>query len=163
MREETYRTLGGRLESVLETIGAVHRSGAWLEVVTLVVPGLNDSDGELGEIARFLSSLSPDIPWHVTAFHPDYRMSEGVRTPPGSLERASRIGAAEGLRFVYTGNVAGGTGESTRCPGCSEVVVERRGFRLLRMRLGGEGRCPGCGRPIPGRWKSRLTGSSLSS
>ena len=163
MREETYRALGGRLGAVLETISAFHRSGTWLEVVTLVVPGLNDSEAELGDVARFISSLSPDIPWHVTAFHPDYRMTDRDGTSPASLERASRIGAREGLRFVYTGNVSGGPGESTRCPGCSELVVERRGFRLLRMRLEGDGECPGCGLRLPGRWRRRLTGSSLSS
>ena len=164
MRDETYRALGGRLGAVLETLAAVHRSGAWLEVVTLVVPGLNDTDEELRAAARFLASLSPDVPWHVTAFHPDYRMTERARTPTGSLERACRIGQEEGLRFVYAGNVAARTAsESTRCPGCGEVVVERHGFRVVRMGLDGKGRCPRCGLLLPGRWRSSLTGPSLSS
>jgi pyruvate formate lyase activating enzyme len=129
--------------------------GLWVEVVTLVVPGFNDSEPELAGIARFLASVSPDLPWHVTAFHRDYRMREGADTEPDSLARAAGIGRREGLRFVYAGNLPGSTGglENTNCPGCGALLVERVGFRVLRNRISG-GACPECGRAIPGVWST---------
>jgi pyruvate formate lyase activating enzyme len=128
--------------------------GLWLEVVTLVVPGLNDSDDELGRIAGFLAGVSPDIPWHVTAFHRDYKMPGPDNTPAETLVRATAIGRRSGLRYVYAGNLAGGTGnlENTLCPGCGETLVARRGFRVRECRLTGEGRCPACSASIPGLW-----------
>jgi len=153
-RDRPYRDLGGTLERVLWTIRALCERGIWVEVVTLVVPGLNDSEEELSDIARFLVSVSPDIPWHVTAFHPDYRMDGRAPTSVRSLLRAAEIGAAEGLRFVYAGNLPGAvrSWENTYCPGCRGVLVERLGFRVLRNRLGAGGRCPDCGRAVPGVW-----------
>ncbi len=153
-RDRPYRDLGGTLERVTWTIRALHEKGFWVEVVTLVVPGHNDSPEELRDLARFLVSVSPDIPWHVTAFHPDYRMGDRAPTSARTLLRAAETGAAEGLRFVYAGNLPGvvRSWENTHCPGCRAVLVERLGFRVLSNRIGADGRCPGCRRPIPGVW-----------
>jgi pyruvate formate lyase activating enzyme len=153
-RDRAYRDHGGTLERVLWTIRALHERGIWVEVVTLVVPGLNDSEEELRDIARFLVSVSPDIPWHVTAFHPDYRMEDREATSVRSLLRAAETGAAEGLHFVYAGNLPGfvRSWENTYCPGCRAVLVERLGYRILRNRLGADGRCPDCRRVVPGVW-----------
>ena len=156
MREEGYRRVGGRLQVVLDTIASLVDRSVWVEVVTLVVPGHNDSEEELRDAARFLASLSADLPWHVTAFHPDYRMGDVGPTRAGSLMRAVEIGREEGLRYVYAGNLPGGVGrtETTFCPGCAVPLVERRGFRVLVCRLGEDGRCPGCGEAIPGLWSA---------
>jgi pyruvate formate lyase activating enzyme len=153
-RDRSYRDLGGTLERVLFTIRALHAKGFWVEVVTLVVPGLNDSPEELGDIARFLVSVSPDIPWHVTAFHPDYRMEDRNATSVQSLLRAAETGAAEGLHFVYAGNLPGAVRsfENTYCPGCRGLLVERLGYRILRNRMDASGRCPECRQAIPGIW-----------
>jgi pyruvate formate lyase activating enzyme len=153
-RDGPYRKLGGTLERVLWTIRALHEKGFWVEVVTLVVPGHNDSEEELTDIARFLVSVSPDIPWHVTAFHPDYRMDDQHSTSVRTLLRAAEIGVAEGLHFVYAGNLPGAVAswENTHCPGCRAMLVERMGFRIGRNRITAEGRCPDCERTIPGVW-----------
>jgi pyruvate formate lyase activating enzyme len=152
--EAHYRALGGTLGRVLESIREVHRRGLWLEVVTLLVPGFNDAEGELRELTRFLVSVSPDIPWHVTAFHPDYKMNEPRATRVSDLQRAARIGREEGLRFVYAGNLPGevGEGENTRCPGCGQTVIERRGYAILKYALDAQGRCPRCQATLPGVW-----------
>jgi AmmeMemoRadiSam system radical SAM enzyme len=154
-RDRPYRDLGGTLERVLWTIRALHERGFWLEVVTLVVPGFNDSNEELRDIARFLVSVSPDIPWHVTAFHPDYKMDDRDATSVRSLLRAAEIGAEEGLHFVYAGNLPGmvRSWENTYCPGCRTVLVERLGYRVTQNRIDAEGRCPDCRRQIPGVWR----------
>jgi pyruvate formate lyase activating enzyme len=153
-RDRAYRELGATLERVLSTIRALHEKGFWVEIVTLVVPGLNDSDEELRDIARFLVSVSPDIPWHVTAFHPDYKMDDRGATSARTLLRAAEIGAAEGLRFVYAGNLPGAvrSWENTYCPSCRTLLVERVGFRVVSNRLGADGRCPKCQTTIPGVW-----------
>ena len=153
-RKDSYRELGGRLSTVLESIEAVHQAGFWLEVVTLVVPGFNDSEDELRGIAGFLAGIDRDIPWHVTAFHAGYRMEDRRNTSMADLIRARTIGLDAGLRFVYAGNCAGrGRGlEDTVCPGCSLVLVRRDGFRVLENRIGGDGACPSCSRRIPGVW-----------
>jgi pyruvate formate lyase activating enzyme len=152
-RDRPYRDLGGTLDTVLWTIRALHEQGFWLEVVTLVVPGFNDSEAELRDIARFLASVSPEIPWHVTAFHQDYKMTRNENTRAAALERAAAIGTEEGLEFVYAGNRPGAVRglESTYCPGCSALLVERSGYRILANRLAA-GQCPDCGRAIPGVW-----------
>ena len=151
---KTYLALGGKLQAVLDGIGGIVARGIWCEVVTLVVPGLNDSDGELRDIAGFLVSVSPDIPWHVTAFHPDYRMTGPPPTPARTLLRAAEIGREAGLRFVYAGNLPGRTGdlEDTRCPACAATLVRRSGFTVLARSLPADGRCPACASPVPGRW-----------
>lgn len=162
MRGEGYRRLGGRLAPVLDTISGLVARGVWVEVVTLVVPGFNDSDEELRDAARFLVGVSRDIPWHVTAFHDDYRMTGLGGTPVRRLLRAAEIGREEGLRFVYAGNLPGRVGdhESTRCPGCGRTVVARSGFRVLSNHLAPGGRCPSpsCGLTIPGLFERASSG-----
>jgi len=152
-RDRSYRDLGGTLERVLWTIRSLHDQGFWVEVVTLVVPGFNDSDEELRDIARFLVSVSADIPWHVTAFHRNYKMTGPSDTDVGTLLRAAEIGAAEGLRFVYAGNLPGSVGrwENTYCPGCGALLIERHGFLVSRNRVT-DGLCPECSRGIAGFW-----------
>jgi pyruvate formate lyase activating enzyme len=149
-----YRELGGRLQPILDSIRRIHEMGFWLEVVTLLVPGFNDSDDELRRLAAFLAGVSPDIPWHVTAFHKDYRMQDPADTRPADLARAAAIGREAGLRYVYAGNLPGLVGdlEDTRCPGCGELLVRRYGYVIREYRLTGNGACPRCSKAIPGRW-----------
>ncbi len=149
-----YRQLGGSLQPVLDTIRAIHGLGIWLEVVTLLVPGFNDSPQELADLTGFLYSVSPDIPWHITAFHRDYKMTDADDTGPRDLLRAVDIGRKSGLRYVYAGNMPGRTEdyESTSCPDCGKLLVERYGYRILRYHLAAGGLCPSCNRKIPGRW-----------
>lgn len=152
-RDRPYRTLGGVLQNVLDTIVQLVDRGFWVEVVTLVVPGFNDSDEELRDIANFLAGVSPDLPWHVTAFHPDYRMDSSPATPAATLVRACDIGHEAGLRYVYPGNLPGRVGarENTCCPGCGRLLLERSGYQVRFNGLRG-GTCPGCARPIAGFW-----------
>ncbi len=152
--DRRYHELGGRIGPILEAIRRIHEMGFWLEIVTLVVPGFNDSDAELRSIAGFLAGISPNIPWHVTAFHKDYKMTGPENTPPETLQRAAEIGRAAGLHFVYAGNLPGSTEEleNTRCPSCGSTVVERFGFSVLRNRVTADGTCPDCGAGIPGVW-----------
>lgn len=152
MSEKSYRSLGGKLSNVLEGIRMAVEMGFWVEVVTLVVPGFNDSDEELWETADFLASVSRDIPWHVTAFHKDYKMTDPANTPPETLMRAARVGKEAGLRYIYAGNLPGMVRslENTYCPSCNELLVERLGYHV-RARSGG--RCPSCSTAIPGIWR----------
>lgn len=152
--QKEYSKLGGSLKNVLETIQSIYTRGMWLEIVTLVIPGFNDSNDELTEIAKFIGSVSPDIPWHVTAFHQDYRMTDPDDTPVSALLRARTIGLGQGLKFVYAGNRPGEVGETenTFCPSCGESLVERYGFRILSNKLK-HGSCFKCGTKIPGRWE----------
>lgn len=124
--------------------------------MTLVVPGFNDSNEELWDAARYISSVSPDIPWHVTGFHPDYKMEANGSTPADTLRRAAEIGQEAGLRYVYAGNLPGrvGTYEDTFCPNCNTRLVQRRGYTLMEYRLTAEGACPDCGAVIPGVWSN---------
>ena len=149
-----YRTLGGVLQNVLDTIRRLHEMKFWLEVVTLFVPGFNDSEEEMKAIAQFLVSVSPDIPWHVTAFHADYKMMDTASTPVRTLLRAAEIGYASGLHYVYAGNIPGRVGrfENTCCPGCSITLIERVGYNVLSNTLV-DGECPSCRTRIPGFWK----------
>jgi pyruvate formate lyase activating enzyme len=161
MDDRHYRELGGVLDNVLATIRGIHERGFWLEVLTLVIPGFNDSKDELRKAAAFVASVSPDIPWHVTAFHPDYKMTDRGATRADALVEACEIGTSEGLHFVYAGNLPGRVGpwEDTRCPGCRTTLIRRSGFRVLENRLSG-GACPRCDRAIPGRWNPAVEGSS---
>jgi pyruvate formate lyase activating enzyme len=156
--DKRYRKLGGTLRNVLDGIERVYRSGMWLEIVTLIVPGFNDSDEELRGMAGFLAELSPAIPWHVTAFHPDYKMRDNGSTSAGTLLRAYEIGKAAGLQFVYPGNLPGrvGSTENTVCPHCGELLVERNGFAVRGYFLK-DGCCPRCDAPIPGFWHNAKT------
>lgn len=152
-RQKNYQQLGGKLENVLDTIRLLKRMNIWLEIVTLVIPGFNDSDEELKEIADFLVSVSTDIPWHVTAFHQDYKMTDPDNTPVGTLLRAAEIGMKSGLQFVYAGNLPGMTGrfENTYCPHCKELLIERFGFAVKKNTLK-DGACPKCSMKMPGVW-----------
>ena len=155
-----YRQLGGRMEPILQSIRRLHDMGFWVEIVTLIIPGFNDSDEELRRLTDFVASVSPDIPWHVTAFHKDYRMTDPGNTSPETLFRAAEIGKQAGLRFIYAGNLPGQVGdlENTRCPACGELLVERCGYYILSYRLTPEGACPQCHARIPGRWAKEFQG-----
>ena len=145
------KVVGARLEPVLEAIKLIKKLGFWLEITTLVVPTQNDSDEELTQIAEFVADVGTDIPWHVSAFHPDYKMTDLPRTSVGSLRRARQIGFKAGLQYVYSGNVPGDDGESTYCPQCKTKLIHRIGFRVLANRLR-DGHCPDCGKAIAGVW-----------
>ncbi len=154
MQDKNYRQLGGVLKHVLGTIQKAHELGLWVEVVTLVVPGFNDSNDELWDAARFLSGVSADIPWHVTAFHKDYHMTDPDNTPARTLLRAAEIGREAGLRYVYAGNLPGMVDEyeDTHCPNCNTLLVKRRAYVIREYHLTPNGTCPKCGTQIPGIW-----------
>jgi pyruvate formate lyase activating enzyme len=154
MQDRHYRQLGGVLEHVLDTIRRVYELGLWLEIVTLVVPGFNDSPEELMDAAQFIASVSRDIPWHVTAFHPDYKMVDPPPTTVKTLLQAAEIGEEAGLRYVYAGNIPGRVGEyeNTRCPSCQMTLIRRAGYVIIDYQITAEGTCPGCSTPIPGVW-----------
>jgi pyruvate formate lyase activating enzyme len=151
--DKQYRKLGGVLDTVKDTIRRLVAMDFWLEVVTLVVPGFNDADDELAAIAEFLASVSADIPWHVTAFHPDYKMNDRDFTTADTLLRAVESGRRAGLRYIYAGNLPGDVGEfeNTFCPQCHATVIERSGYRIRALHLD-DGCCTTCGTRIPGRW-----------
>jgi pyruvate formate lyase activating enzyme len=153
-QDKHYRELGGVLSVVLDTIGRLYEMGFWLEIVTLVIPGFNDSDEELKGMAKFLAGVSKDIPWHVTAYHPDYKMRDHDRTTANHLLRAYDFGKEAGLNFVYPGNLPGRVGnrENTECPSCHATVIERVGYNVLGYHLKPGGLCPKCGGQVPGRW-----------
>lgn len=145
------KVCGATLPSVLDTIRGMRRRGIWVEVTTLLIPDHNDDDAELAALARWLAETDRDMPWHVSAFFPTYKMLSVAPTPLATLERAARIGRDAGLNYVYAGNIPGEERESTACPGCGEVVVRRRGFALLANRLK-DGRCPRCRTALAGVW-----------
>jgi pyruvate formate lyase activating enzyme len=155
MSADHYRALGAKHENVLRTIEKVHERGFWMEIVTLLVPGWNTSDDEIRAAARFIASVSPDIPWILWNFHRDYRMRDRENATAAHIKRAAQIGRDEGLRFVYGGVMPGLLGdlENTRCPDCSYLLVERVGYLVTGYHIR-NGCCPGCGVRIPGRWPS---------
>ncbi len=155
-----YHQLGGRIGPILETIRSLHQSGVWLEIVTLLIPGFNDSEDELRGMTDFLASVSPDIPWHVTAFHKDYKMDDPANTRPADLLRAAEIGRRAGLRYVYAGNLPGRVSdfEDTRCHHCGDTLIKRNGYFVEAYRVTPEGQCPSCQTVIPGRWAARFEG-----
>jgi len=159
-----YRQLGGRLEPILETIRALYSMGIWLEIVTLLIPGFNDSNDELCRLAEFLASVSPDIPWHVTAFHKDYRMMDPADTKPSDLLRAAEIGRRFGLRYVYAGNLPGQVKslENTSCHHCGALLVKRHSYLVQEYRVTRTGTCPACSTPVPGRWALEFDGQITS-
>ena len=140
---------GARLEPVLDTIRLMRELGVWVEITTLIIPGWNDGEEELREIARFIKGVGREVPWHVTAFYPSYKMMDHPPTSVTTLRLARDIGIAEGLRYVYEGNVRDSGGENTYCHGCGAAVVERSGLWLVRSRLK-DGKCPECGETIDG-------------
>ncbi len=157
-RDANYRELGGTLKAVLNTLENLKARGFWVEVVTLLVPQFNDSEDEIREMARFLAELDRDLPWHLTAFHPDYRMNDRASTSLELLDRAYQLARTEGLRYVYLGNLGSTRDdrESTFCPSCGSTLISRKGFSVLKNSLGtaggNEGTCSGCGQAIPGVW-----------
>ena len=159
-----YRQLGGRLQPILDSIRRLHEMGLWVEIVTLLIPGFNDSDDELKRLTEFLASVSVDLPWHVTAFHKDYKMTDPANTKPADLLRAVKIGNSAGLRFIYAGNLPGRVGhlEDTRCPGCATTLISRYSYQIQNYRVTADGKCPQCGLAIPGRWRAQFEGQIAS-
>lgn len=147
---EFYRDVcGARLQPVLDTITLMKELGVWVEVTTLIIPGLNDSDQELTKIADFIRSIDPEMPWHVTRFHPTYKMTDRPPTPAATIIRAREIGLASGLKYVYSGNLLNLAGESTYCANCGEILVSRTGFTAKISGLL-NGKCKKCGATLPG-------------
>jgi pyruvate formate lyase activating enzyme len=164
-------TCAGHLQPVLETLEYLrHETDVWFEITTLLIPGLNDSDGEIDELTRWVvERLGPDVPLHFTAFHPDYKLLDRPPTPPETLSRARAIALANGVRYAYTGNVHDSDGGSTWCPGCDTCVIERDWYELGEYALADDGRCKACGTRIPGvfarapgRWGRRRMPVRLS-
>lgn len=149
--ETFYRNVAGaKLAPVLENVALMHSLGVWVEVTTLLIPGLNDSQDELRELAAFIASIDTQIPWHLTAFYPTYKMTSVPSTTVAALQRAKGIGKEAGLIYVYLGNVTSG-GEKTTCSACNELLIERKGFSA-RLIGGHNGACPSCGAQCPGVW-----------
>jgi pyruvate formate lyase activating enzyme len=146
------KVCGARLAPVLDSIARFKKLGVWVEVTTLIIPGMNDSEQELTEIASFLACIDRKIPWHVTGFYPGHKMLHVPPTGGEILVRAREIGFAQGLEYVYTGNRPEVVGENTACPSCKKTVIERHGFQVRANRLQ-DGRCPHCGSVIPGVWE----------
>ncbi|HTU42093.1 MAG TPA: AmmeMemoRadiSam system radical SAM enzyme [Candidatus Aquilonibacter sp.] len=157
-----YHELGGRIGPILDSIRRIHAMGLWLEIVTLLIPGFNDSPDELRRLTEFLTGISPDIPWHVTAFHGDYKMQNDVArdTTVEDLLQAVEIGRQSGLRYIYAGNLPGMVDrwEDTHCPQCDALLVKRYGYLIKDYRLTPNGRCPECSTSIPGRWSTKFEG-----
>jgi pyruvate formate lyase activating enzyme len=153
-----YHELGGRIGPILDTIRGLHKMGIWLEIVTLLIPGFNDSEKELRGLTEFIASVSAEIPWHVTAFHKDYKMDDPDDTTPEHLLRAAEIGREAGLRYVYAGNLPGEVGdlEHTHCHNCHQVQIRRRGYLVREYKLTHDGKCSSCGAPMPGRWADKF-------
>ncbi len=164
MQEKNYHKLGGVLKNVLDGIQRAHKLGLWVEVVTLVIPGFNDSNEELWDAARFIAGVSRDIPWHVTAFHKDYKMTDPANTDTRTLLRAAEIGREAGLRYVYAGNLPDRVDEyeNTVCPNCSTTLIQRSGYVILDYRLTAAGACPKCGTKVPGVWPQNPTNVHLN-
>ena len=141
---------GARLAPVKATLRRMKELDIWVEVTTLVIPGLNDDPDELGQLATFIArDLGPETPWHVSRFHPTYRLLDRKATPVETLLNARDIGIAAGLKYVYTGNIPGQGGEDTHCPGCGQTVIARRGFQITSRQME-TGRCRNCGATIDG-------------
>jgi pyruvate formate lyase activating enzyme len=150
-RDETYRKVcGARLQPVLDSLKYMKKLGIWVEVTTLVVPDMNDSEAELTDLAQFIAQdLGVETPWHVSRFHPDYKMYDRDATPPSTLRRAYEIGREAGLRYVYVGNLPGAHLEDTHCPNCDQTVIGRWGFQVTHRHLQ-DGKCTNCGTRIDG-------------
>lgn len=155
-----YHELGGRIPPILDTIRRVHDLGMWLEIVTLLIPNFNDSHDELRKLTEFIAGISTDIPWHITAFHADYKMNDERDTTVEDLLRAVEIGRKAGLRHIYAGNLPGMVEEweDTRCPLCHETLIRRYGYLITDYRLTPDGACPHCSTQLPGRWAPEFDG-----
>jgi pyruvate formate lyase activating enzyme len=155
---KNYRALGGVMENVTQTIRMLKERNFWVEIVTLVVPGFSDDPDELKRMAEFLASVDPLMPWHVTAFHPDYKMTDGYRqTTADDLMTIVEYGQQAGIRYIYPGNLPGQVGqwENTRCHHCNATLIRRWSFLVQENRVTAEGKCPDCGGAIPGIWGKR--------
>ena len=151
-REEFYKEVcGAKLKPVLENLKQMRQMGIWVEITTLIIPTLNDSDHEFEEIAQFIVSLGPEVPWHISAFYPTYKMLNLPRTPASVLHRAREIGIKTGLQYVYCGNIPGEEGEDTFCPHCGRSLIERVGFQVIKNDVVG-GTCRHCHKKIDGIW-----------
>ena len=149
-RDDFYKKqCGARLQPVLDSLRLMKALGIWVEVTTLLIPGLNDGGEELGELAAFIVSLGAETPWHISRFHPQYRMTETPPTPAESIHRAAEIGRSAGLKYVYSGNLPGDPGENTNCARCGRLLIGRCGFSIERLDLKGSA-CPHCGTPLDG-------------
>jgi pyruvate formate lyase activating enzyme len=166
-----YKICGGELATVLETLEYLkHETKVWFEITTLLIPGENDSDSEIEQMTQWIAGkLGPDVPLHFTAFHPDWKMLDKPRTPPATLTRARRIALANGLHFVYVGNVHDRAGGSTYCTACGTRVIERDWYQLGAWQLTHSGACQNCGNQIPGvfagapgDWGARRMGVRLA-
>ena len=142
---------GAKLDPVLKTLQQMKALGIWVEVTTLLIPGLNDSPDELRDLARFLADLDPNIPWHISRFHPTYRLTHINATRPESIHKAKKIGMEAGLKYVYTGNLPGDEGEKTFCHECGELLIDRFGFSISKNKIQNN-QCPKCSTVIPGVW-----------
>jgi len=152
--DKLYRQVcGGTLEPVLDAIRLYHELGVWIEVTTLVIPEYNDDERQLGQIARFIAGISPDIPWHLTAFYPTYKLTHVAPTSPAALRKAAGVAGQAGLRYVYLGNIGGHA--NTLCPDCGAVLVERGVAGTAGIRDMHNGRCRQCGAAIGGVWTRR--------
>ena len=161
--DKSYKEVcGAGLEPVLETIRLMKALDVWVEVTTLIIPGLNDGDQELRDIALFVKEIGHEVPWHVTQFYPAYKYLDRPPTPVATLRRAREIGLEEGLRYVYEGNVPGEGGENTYCYACGAILIERYGLRLLRNRLE-DGKCPECGARMDGFFPITIRADSHNS
>jgi pyruvate formate lyase activating enzyme len=149
-----FKLCGARLQPVLDTLVYLkHETDVWFEITTLLIPGKNDSDAEIeAESKWIMRELGPDVPLHFTAFHPDYKMTDIPHTPASTLTRARKIALAEGLRYVYTGNVHDKEGGTTFCPGCGKAVIVRDWYEILSYAVTPQGRCRHCDTPLPGRY-----------
>jgi pyruvate formate lyase activating enzyme len=148
--DEFYKKIcGARLQPVLDSIRKMREMGIWVEITTLLIPGLNDGDEELRNIARFILDVSPEIPWHISAFYPTYKMTDRPRTPLHLIQKARKIGIEMGLRYVYSGNVPGDEGENTYCYKCGELLIQRWGYTIEKYRIK-DGKCPSCNSSIDG-------------
>jgi pyruvate formate lyase activating enzyme len=153
-----YHELGGRIGPILDTIRRLHSLDIWLELVTLLIPGFNDSTDELKALTEFIAAVSPDIPWHVTAFHQDYKMNDPADTQPEDLLRAAEIGRNAGLRYIYAGNLPGMVEdlEDTKCVTCGKLLIKRHGYLIEKYNLSPDGRCLSCKIAVPGRWAPKF-------
>lgn len=148
--DKTYKKVcGARLAPVLDSIEKMREMGIWVEVTTLIIPTINDSEAELRKIAQWIFKTDKKMPWHISAFYPTYKLLDKPRTPVSIIDRAREIGLQEGLRYVYTGNVPGDKGESTYCYNCKEMIIERYGFQVVKN-IVEDSKCPKCGALIDG-------------
>jgi pyruvate formate lyase activating enzyme len=151
-KDASYKKIcAGSLQPVLDTIKLMRELKIWVEVTTLVVPEENDSDDELGQVAEFIAGVDKNIPWHVSRFHPDYKLTHRHPTPEATLEKAQAIGRKAGLKFIYAGNVYG-WGNDTKCPACDKLLIKREGFNIFEYNIE-EGRCVYCQTAIAGLFK----------